>query len=213
MSPSIVINKALELSPENPNYLYNWGLLHSMRDELDEAQKWCEKSLKYNNKNPFVYLALGDVFEKKEMVEEAIEVYKKLQELQPDFKDLDKKIAYLESIVKLKRERDEEEENRKKLKEQKEKDKKAEKLKKEKELEILQDKEEKKKQEKVKHEKEKQEKEKHEKEKREKEEKDKRNKEEMEKFEKEEKEKEKNEKEKQKKEQKEQKERKLKMKK
>lgn len=76
MNLSIDINKALELNPENPNYLYNCGLLHSARDELDDAQTLLEDSIKYNDRYPFSYLALGDVFEKKDMPEEAIDTYK-----------------------------------------------------------------------------------------------------------------------------------------
>lgn len=121
----------MELDPENSSFLYNTGLLHTKRGDFENAEESLLKAKKIDSQNPFIYMALGSVYESKEEPENALSTYLELQELNPNIDGLDKKIAYLKSAIKMRKEQDEHEARqaeaeRKRLEdEQKAKDKQA----------------------------------------------------------------------------------------
>jgi tetratricopeptide (TPR) repeat protein len=111
--------KALELDPDNSNFLYNTGLLFAKRSEYKDAQNCLQKALELNPQNPYIYLGLADAHEKQDQPEEALDVYKSLQKLDNSIHGLKEKIAYLESIIKLNKEKQNEEQRQKAMEAQK----------------------------------------------------------------------------------------------
>jgi tetratricopeptide (TPR) repeat protein len=141
--------KALELDPDNSNFLYNTGLLFAKRSEYKDAQNCLQKALELNPQNPYAYLGLADAHEKQDKLEEALEIYKSLQKLTNSIHGLKEKITYLESIIRFNKEKLDEEQRQKAMEAQKkeadekhledlqkaEEERKAQKLKKQQELE------------------------------------------------------------------------------
>jgi hypothetical protein len=57
------------------------------------------KSIEQKSDNPFAYLALGDAYEKKSEIENAISTYQDLSKLGLDIHGLKEKINYLKSLI------------------------------------------------------------------------------------------------------------------
>ena len=77
--------KAEEKSETVEQELIDLGKFYFLNQKYDEAIREFEKALKINTKNPQVYYNLGIVYEAKNMVEKASEMYRCVLELKPDY--------------------------------------------------------------------------------------------------------------------------------
>jgi tetratricopeptide (TPR) repeat protein len=84
------------------------------RNEFKDAQNCLQKALELNPKNPHVYLSLENVHQKQDQLEEELDVCKIFQKLGNSMHGK-KRIANLESIIKLNKEKIKEEQRHKAL--------------------------------------------------------------------------------------------------
>jgi tetratricopeptide (TPR) repeat protein len=84
--------RLLEQSPANALVVFNLGRAYEKLDRDSEAEKWFRESLKLDSANNDVRVELGDVLMKLAKYSEAISVYSKAKEVDPENFDLDDKI-------------------------------------------------------------------------------------------------------------------------
>lgn len=65
--------------------LIELGKFYFLNQKYDEAIKEFEKALKINSKSPQLYYNLGIVYEAKNMIEKASEMYRRALELDPNY--------------------------------------------------------------------------------------------------------------------------------
>ncbi len=72
-----LIEKAVSIDPRNPAYLDSLGLAHFKLGDLDKAERYLRRSLKYDISSVSAYELLGDVLLKKGKETEAQAYWKK----------------------------------------------------------------------------------------------------------------------------------------
>lgn len=84
--------------------MYNTGVLYNIKQDYAEAAQMLEQAIETNHENVYAYLALGDAYEKQDLNQKAIYVYRDLMSLNVNVQGLQEKLANLE--MKMKQQRD-----------------------------------------------------------------------------------------------------------
>tara|TARA_E500000178_G_scaffold192580_1_gene190558 strand:+ start:797 stop:2317 length:1521 start_codon:yes stop_codon:yes gene_type:complete len=79
-----VMNEALALNPNHPNFLNNLGTCFFMLHKFSEAEKHFKKGLEIDNKHLHILNNLGNVKRETFKIEESIQYYKKVLSIQHD---------------------------------------------------------------------------------------------------------------------------------
>jgi len=81
------LNKAIELEPKNPDYLYVTGVCYEWRgkDYWDRAEAYYLKTLEFLPSNTQLHHKLATLYQRQGRYEEAIKEFKKAIELNPDY--------------------------------------------------------------------------------------------------------------------------------
>ncbi len=79
-----VMNEALTLNPNHPNFLNNLGLCFYMLHKFSEAEKYFKKGLEIDKKHLFILNNLGNLKRETFKIEESIKFYKKVLDIQND---------------------------------------------------------------------------------------------------------------------------------
>ncbi len=87
-----LVNKALEIVPENPSYLDTKGWVLFKQGNYTEAKKYLQKALQEIGENSEIMEHLGDVMMKMDKPEEAKTYYQKALELDPENERLKEKV-------------------------------------------------------------------------------------------------------------------------
>jgi len=96
----VYYRSAMDLEPDNSVFLYNTGVLHNIQQDYPEAIDLLEKSIENNRENVYAYLALGDAYERQDLPQKAIYVYRDLMSLNVNVHGLKEKLSELETRVK-----------------------------------------------------------------------------------------------------------------
>jgi tetratricopeptide (TPR) repeat protein len=83
--------KTIDKEPENPSYLDTYGWILFKLKEYKDAARYIEKAVKLNG-NAVLYEHLGDIYEAMGEVVKALKNWKQAESLDPDNKELKKKI-------------------------------------------------------------------------------------------------------------------------
>jgi tetratricopeptide (TPR) repeat protein len=70
--------------PQNAEVLFKMGYTLSMEKRYDEALEYLFESLNYDDKNPFAYKTISDIYKELEDEQKAQEYYQKAKELDED---------------------------------------------------------------------------------------------------------------------------------
>jgi tetratricopeptide (TPR) repeat protein len=76
-------NKALQLSPDDPEIFKNLGYLNLKEENYDNALKYFKKALDLDPKSDTAYKGMGDAYSKSGLYDEAINAYKKCLDINP----------------------------------------------------------------------------------------------------------------------------------
>lgn len=87
-----LVQKALELQPENWAYIHSLGRGYFKQGKLDEALSELQRALKANPYNVEAYEHIGDVYKAMRMPKEAVRHWKKALEIDPDNAKMKEKI-------------------------------------------------------------------------------------------------------------------------
>lgn len=87
--------KQLKLTPDDPNALQLFGLLLMSGNQFLEATKLMERSLQINEQQPHVWNNLGSCYKRQNLVDKAVECYKKALEFKSDFIESIRNLTYL----------------------------------------------------------------------------------------------------------------------
>ena len=79
-----VMNEALALNPNHPNFLNNMGTCLYMLHKYSEAEKYYKKGLAIDNKHLHILNNLGNLKRETYKIEESIQYYKKVLSIQSD---------------------------------------------------------------------------------------------------------------------------------
>ena len=79
-----VMNEALALNPNHPNFLNNMGTCLYMLHKYSEAEKYYKKGLEIDNKHLHILNNLGNLKRETYKIEESIQYYKKVLSIQSD---------------------------------------------------------------------------------------------------------------------------------
>lgn len=90
---SRMVNKALQLAPDNASYLDTKGWLLYLTGNYKEAKKYVEKAASLTKNNPEILEHLGDILMKLKKSEEAKGYYRQALEYDPDNKALKQKLS------------------------------------------------------------------------------------------------------------------------
>jgi len=76
-----------------PDDLKEMGRFYLLSKQYDEAVKSLSSAAKLNPKDPEIYYLLGMVYESIHQYDDAKSCYEKTAEIEPDFKDVQKRIS------------------------------------------------------------------------------------------------------------------------
>jgi tetratricopeptide (TPR) repeat protein len=76
-------NKALALSPNDPEIFKNLGFLYLKQDNYDSALKYFKKALDLDPKSDTAYKGMGDAYAKSGLYDEAVGAYKNCLDINP----------------------------------------------------------------------------------------------------------------------------------
>ncbi len=79
-----LMNEALKLNPNNPNFLNNLGTCFFMLHKFSEAEKYFKKGLEIDSKHLHILNNLGNLKRETNKTEESIEYYQKVLDIQTD---------------------------------------------------------------------------------------------------------------------------------
>jgi Flp pilus assembly protein TadD len=87
-----LVQKALELEPDNGAYVDTLAWGYFKQGKLDEALTELLRALKLDNSDPTIYDHIGDVYKAKTMVKEALEYWQKALDMNPNDNKIKQKI-------------------------------------------------------------------------------------------------------------------------
>jgi tetratricopeptide (TPR) repeat protein len=87
-----LVQKAVELDPENAAYMDSLGWGYFKQGKLDEALAEFQRALKYDQSDPGILDHVGDVYEAKGMPKEAVQSWQRALEMKPDDQRIKDKI-------------------------------------------------------------------------------------------------------------------------